>query len=37
MAATQVPPVAMTGSTRMARVEAEELGVLEGVLGGGRW
>lgn len=37
MAAEQVPPVAMTGSSRMARLEAEELGLLEGVFWAGRW
>jgi hypothetical protein len=37
MAAALVPPVAMTGSRRMASSEEEELGVLEGEPAEGRW
>jgi hypothetical protein len=37
MAAAQVPPVAMTGSSRNASSEAELLGVEDGELASGMW
>ena len=37
IAAAQVPPVAITGSRRMASSLEEEFGLLEGVLAAGRW